>query len=222
MRETKKAEGQEAVLVFCAHSDDQIFGVGGTLAKYAKEGKYIYTVVFSFGETTHPWLKGEVAADMRVKEAKAADKVIGGSGVDFLGLKEGKFNEEFREKKMSVFTKGIINKLKPKKIFMHSAEDPHPDHKAVYKLILKTLDEMGYKCEVYSFDVWNPFKLRKSSKARLYVDITETFNTKLKALAEFRSQFVAMLTLKWSVYIRAWNEGVHNDCKYAESFIKVR
>jgi LmbE family N-acetylglucosaminyl deacetylase len=218
----KTGKRKSTIIVFCAHSDDQILGVGGTMVKYANEGKRIYTLIFSFGEATHPWLKRNVAAEMRAKESEAADKIIGGRGIRFLGLKEGRFSEEFEKKNMRSFVKSIIRKLKPEKIFTHSIDDPHPDHRAVHKLVLDTVDEMGYRCDIYAFDVWNPLKIRKRSEPRLYVDITDTFDTKMKALAQFRSQWLAMLALRWSVYIRAWINGIHNDCKYAESFVKVR
>jgi LmbE family N-acetylglucosaminyl deacetylase len=192
------------------------------MAKYAKEGKHIYTVIFSFGEATHPWLKGNIAAEMRAKEAENADRIIGGKGVRFLGLKEGRFQQEFKDKDMGEFIKSTIKKLKPEKIFTHSIDDPHPDHRAVHKLVLDAVKEIKYKCHIYTFDVWNPLKIRKRSEPVLYVDITDTFDIKIKALTQFRSQWLAMNVLRWSVYIRAWMNGAHNDCKYAESFVKAR
>ena len=49
-QEEKIEKRKEAVLFLCAHNDDQLIGAGGTIAKYAKEGKKIVTIVFSFGE----------------------------------------------------------------------------------------------------------------------------------------------------------------------------
>ena len=68
---------RNSVMVFCAHSDDQMFGAGGALAKYAREGGKIFTVVFSFGEYSHPWLRKRVTIEIRVEESQRADKVIG-------------------------------------------------------------------------------------------------------------------------------------------------
>ena len=59
---------QENIFVFCAHSDDQIFGPGATLAKYASVGKGIYTVIFSYGRLSHPHFREEVIIETRVKE----------------------------------------------------------------------------------------------------------------------------------------------------------
>lgn len=220
MRKTKTSK--EKVMVFCAHSDDQIFGAGGTLAKYAKEGKEIFTVVFSFGEASHLWLRRRVTIEMRVEESQKADKIIGGSGVFFLGLKEGKFAEEIERKDIKKQIKRLISKKKPTKIFTHSIDDPMPDHRAVHKCITSTLDEMGYKCDVYTFDIWNLFNVRERKNPKMYVDITDTFKTKLKALKCFKSQWHAMLSLLWSIYFWAYIYGQRNNCRFAERFYKAR
>ena len=42
-------ESQEVILCFGAHADDLEIGMGGTIAKYANEGKTVIGVVFSSG-----------------------------------------------------------------------------------------------------------------------------------------------------------------------------
>jgi LmbE family N-acetylglucosaminyl deacetylase len=76
-----KTRSKGAMLVICAHSDDQIIGVGGAIAKYAKEGYDIQTIVMSFGEGVKPHIRREVISRTRIKEAQRADKIIGGKGV---------------------------------------------------------------------------------------------------------------------------------------------
>ena len=77
--------GKDDILVFCAHSDGKILGPGGTLAKYAKEGKKVRSIIFSYGEYSQPHLKKEIIINRRIKEAEEADKAIKGKGVQFLG-----------------------------------------------------------------------------------------------------------------------------------------
>src|SRR5512137_2295312 len=54
-----------SVLIICAHSDDQVFGPGGTVAKYAKEGKRVHTIIFSYGEKGMPIHNREYAVRTR-------------------------------------------------------------------------------------------------------------------------------------------------------------
>lgn len=229
-KKTRKSKGN--ILILCAHSDDQVLGAGGAAAKYAKEGYKVYTFIFSYGESSHPHVEKKYVAQTRVDESKEADKILGGSGVFFLGLKDTKIGEDFYNKEMTPKLVRIIRDYKPKKIFTHSEDDFLPDHRAVKEVVLHAYDFVnkneGFVCDVYSFDVWNIWNLKKRDKPALIVDITQTFKYKIKALHEFRSQinvfshtyFVNILYL--GVYVRAFINGIRFKCKLAEVFYKIR
>jgi len=214
------------ILVFCAHSDDQIFGPGATLARYASEGCNIHTVIFSYGESSHPHLKEQVTVKMRVKEAKEADKVIGGKGVMFLGLDEGKFKEQFNAKGLESRMKNMILEKNPSKIFTHSDEDPHPDHRAVAEIVLAMADQIHNennerRYEVYGFDVWG-FNIKKTRLPKLYIDVSRHFSKKIDALKKFPSQWMSLVSLMWTVYTRAISAGIKMKARFAERFYKMR
>ncbi len=213
---------KETVMFFCAHNDDQIIGAGGTLARYAKEGRYVVTVILSFGEGSHPWLQKREIIVKRVKESKRADKILGGKELMYFGLKEGDFKKEVKQRRIIEKVIRLIQKYKPSKIFTHSIDDPHPDHKAAYYILEDTLNKMRYKAEVYTFGVWNPINIRKRNYPKLVVDISKTFDTKIRALMLHESQKLAVFSLLWNVYRLAILNGLKNKCKYAEVFIKVR
>jgi LmbE family N-acetylglucosaminyl deacetylase len=210
------------VLVFCAHSDDQVFGAGGTTARLARQGADVRTIICSFGEQSHPHLQEIEVRKLRVQESKRANQVLGGSRVSFLGLREGKFWEEYEEKDWRSKLVRLLQRFKPEVIITHSSDDPHPDHRAVHRIILDLYERSDLHCELYAFDVWTLFNLRKRRTPRLIVDITQTFTRKLDALAVFKSQRAALVTLLWSVYAKAIWWGLKRDCRYAEVFYKVR
>lgn len=213
---------RETILTFCAHNDDQIIGPGGTLAKYAKQGKKFKTYVYSYGESSHLYMKEHVVQNTRIQEAYDSDKIMGGSGIFFFGLKEGKFMEEFEKKNLAKKVKDIVKKEKTSKIFTHSIDDPHPDHQAVYKTIMKTLDDMNYKGDVYSFNVWNPINVRIRNSPKLVVDTSDTFKIKLKAFFVHKSQRLTIASLIWGIWFKDWKNGLKNKCKFAEVFYKIR
>ncbi len=214
---------KETVLFLCAHNDDQIVGAGGTIAKYSKEGKEIITVIFSYGEKSHPHLKRKVIVKTRVRESQSANRILGGGEILYLGLSEGKFLKEIKEKKVEKKVKSIIRENKPTKIFTHSIDDPHPDHKAVYKFALDLTEDINYNGDVYSFNVWNFFiNLRKRNVPKLVVDIEDTFKQKVEAFKRHKSQGIAKLSLMWNVYVQALLNGFNNDLKYAEVFYKIK
>jgi LmbE family N-acetylglucosaminyl deacetylase len=209
---------QEYVLCIVAHSDDQVMGPGGAMIKYAKEGKKVITIVFSYGEKSHPHFKKEIIQDIRVKESEKADKLMGGEGVYFLGLTEGKFEEEFEKKMLQDY----LTKYKPSRIFTHAQDDSHPDHKAVHKLVLQTYDDMKLKSSVYTFGVWRVLRFASRNSPALVVDISEEFRKKIASLDAFKSQWIAKLALTWSLYVKAIISGFKYGYEFAEVFYKVR
>ncbi len=220
------------ILVICAHSDDQILGPGGAVAKYTREGYNVYTIICSYGEGSHPHMKLSYIAKIRVLEAKEADSIIGGKGVMFLALKDGAIGADFRKKKMMERFKRQILSYVPKKIFTHSGDDLHPDHRFVKEVVLDAYDSLARKnllnAEVYTFDVSNIFNKKERNFPRLIVDITDTFRYKIKALHEFRSQInffsytITVNILYLAVYYRAFVNGLKYGFKAAEVFRRLR
>lgn len=215
---------RKSVLVICAHSDDQVFGPGGTMAKYAKEGWDIYTIVLSFGEGSHPHFKPREIRKVRIGESVKANRIIGGKQVVFLGLKEGKIEEEFAKKKGRDRIMQLLSLYKPAKIFTHASDDPHPDHKAAFRIVMKTVNAKELDCRIYSFNVWNLFSLKKDVRPKLVVDISDTFSKKVQALRCFRSQinFFSYVIfnnfLYVMVFVKAILLGMRHRCRYAEVF----
>lgn len=211
----------DSVLVFCAHPDDEVFGPGGTVAKYAQEGKAVRAVIFTYGYESHPWQKEEITQEVRIRESKKAASVLGYKRCVFLGLEEGKILRQMEETNVVPKIRRLIEKYRPGKIFTHSLNDPHPDHKAVHRVMRAIVSSLKKPVDMYAFDIWTFLSLQERGKPQLLVDITDTFGTKVRALKCFKSQQISLLTLLWSVHLKAFLHGLKNDCRYAEAFYKV-
>ena len=216
---------KENILVFCAHSDDESLAMGGTIAKYAKEGKNVIVVIFSYGEASHLFLQKEVIAGIRQREARKVKKILGIKETIFLGVPDNKILKDVKNKQLIEKIKSIIDLYKPTKIFTHARADPHRDHQGVNKIMMKVLNSSKYReYDVYVFDVWNPINIfNKRNVEKLLVDISDTFETKLKAITAFKSQKIqGAYSLLPTVIFKAKAEGIYNECKYAEKFFKIR
>jgi len=200
-----------------AHPDDSIIGVGATIAKYVKEKKQIIEVIFSYGEVSH--LKKEIIIKKRVNEIKNAARVLGYKELIFFGLSDSKIKNNIGNIKNEI--KKIIKKYRPIKIFTHSPSDKLPDHLAVNEAVISCIGEMKLNTDVYGFDVWNMTNLKEVENPKLYVDVSNTFELKIKALKEFKSQRHVVLQLMPSIYARAKLHGEHLGCRYAERFYKL-
>jgi len=181
------------VLVCVAHPDDEIIGCGATIAKFVEEGEEVIVVIFSYGQSKfwyrlmHPrsLVSEKQIIVKRVKEAKKASKIVGVHKLHFLGLTEFKFEEQKEHVKKSI--NKIIKKHKPHTIIFHSFRDAHKDHIFVNKIMKEIAKNLPYKPRLLRFQVnlWNFFSVDKTC---VLIDVSKTFQKKMKALKEFKSQ----------------------------------
>ncbi len=213
---------KETIIVMSAHSDDFVIGAGGTISEYVKQGKKVISIVFSYGEKSHPWLKEKVVQKFRIQETKDAAKALGCETVLY-DMKEGKFYEEYQKKKYEKEFLELLKREKPSKIFTHSNEDPHPDHKAVHKITLELYEQLKEKPEFYIYSIWNPVSF-KTQHPMLYVDITGSYKEKVKSLHAFPSQrYNAIYPLFILILFRAVRDGFKiKGAKFGESFYRIK
>jgi len=211
---------KENIYVICAHSDDQILGPGGAMAKYAAEGHNIITVILSYGELTPPWYKPQEIIKRRIKEARIVDKMIGGGGVYFFGIKETKFKKEFTRKKEEEIIK-LFKRFPPHKIFTHVTDDSHPFHVFTAEKVKALCKRKKITAPIYGFDVWKLVNTKHRNQPKLVVDISNTFSTKIRALRSFKSQIFVISFFLIKVYYQAIVQGVRYGYHYAEVFYRL-
>ena len=214
----KNKREKETIIVFSAHSDDFVIGAGGTIAEYSKEGKRVICLIMSYGERGLPWLKEKVARKIRAEETFEASKLLGCKS-KFFNLIEGKFLNNCEGVKDKIVK--MIDKEKPSKIFTHSNEDPHPDHRATHQITLDVYERLQKKPELYVYSVWNPVSF-KTSHPSLYVDVSKTFSTKLKSLRAFKSQKVHVAYPFFLLLYRAIKDGIKKRRRFGEHFFRIK
>src|SRR5574337_1186987 len=123
-----------------AHPDDQEFGVAGTLAKWAKAGCEIVSVIITSGDSgsndpsKNGKYKSELAA-LREDEQRAANAVIGIKEAVFLHYPDGELEATIPLRKELT---RLIRKYKPEAVVTGNMEGAfygddyinHPDHRA--------------------------------------------------------------------------------------------
>jgi LmbE family N-acetylglucosaminyl deacetylase len=82
--------GLRRVLVVAAHPDDEVLGLGGTIARLAAAGAQLRLVSVTDGEASHPHSTTQVArnlARIRTAETRAALAALGASGAERVRLR---------------------------------------------------------------------------------------------------------------------------------------
>jgi LmbE family N-acetylglucosaminyl deacetylase len=182
----------KSVLAVGAHPDDIDILCGGTLAKYSKQGVKVSIAVATDGSAGHLVIPPKELAEIRRREAENSAKVI---GADFywLGFVDEMLFENLETR--LVFAE-LIRKAKPDVIITHTPQDYHPDHRAVSQLMFGASFMSGLK-NVSTESPYHPgvqplVYLDTVNGANFipteFVDISDTFETKLKMLGCYESQ----------------------------------
>ncbi len=135
----------KTLLVILAHPDDESFGSGGTLSKYAHEGVAVHYLCGTRGESgtvDADVLNGFInVAELRTHELMCAAKELGLAGVHFLGYRDSGMvgsddntnTESLNSAPLDEVAQriiGTIDQLKPDVIVTHDQYGGygHPDH----------------------------------------------------------------------------------------------
>jgi len=176
------------VLAIGAHPDDVELIAGGTLIRAQMLGRSTGIVDLARGE-----MASRGTPDLRAKEAADAAKLMGVSLRENLGLPDGGIqNTPETRAKLAV----VIRQLQPKVVITHSLYGRHPDHPMVAQLVRDACFVAGLKMIEPSTPAYRPLKVihalsfrEDNQKPTFVVDISESFEKKLQAIAAYASQF---------------------------------
>lgn len=219
------------VLVFAAHPDDAELSMGGTIAKLTKNNLKVGIIDLTKGE-----LGTRGTAEIRQKEAFLAAGILKVSLRENLLIPDGDI-ERKKENQMKVVM--AIRRYRPKIIFAPYFNDRHPDHIHTSRLVKEAMFSTGLS-RVKTFDkevVQNPYRPKKlyyymqtyPFEPSFIVDITDSFETKMKAVQCYGSQFHDPRSKEPETFIsrpeflnfiesRAQVYGFQIDKKYGEPF----
>jgi bacillithiol biosynthesis deacetylase BshB1 len=164
--------------------------MGGAIARFASQGHRVHLVDMTNGEPTP---HGSV--EIRARESAAAAKILGVERT-LLGLKnrEVVHNLESRHKLAA-----LIRVHKPNVLFVPYPVDAHPDHVAVTKIAEDARFDAKLSKSNIPGDPWHPKRiiyyfcthLRLNINPSFCIDISDKMETKMRAVAEYKSQFLS-------------------------------
>lgn len=221
------------ILVFAAHPDDEILGVGGTIAKRVKNGDIAYAVILGEGQTSR-WNNRE-SADMNAVENLHEDtleaaKEVGYKSVFFENLPDNRFDQVDLLDVVKIIEK-YVERIKPDVIYTHHHGDLNVDHQVTYNAVLtgtRPIHEDAVK-EIYTFETlssteWNFTYKEQSFCPNVFVDISDELQEKKNAMHCYRSelcQFPHPRSIE-GIDSLARIRGTIVGCAAAEAFYLVR
>ncbi len=186
------SDTQQTILVVTPHPDDAEGGAGGTIARWTAEGKKVVLVVCTNGDkgTSDRTIEPRALAEIREKEQLDAAKVLDIAEVVFLRFPDQNL-EDCVEFRMSLVRQ--IRKHRPDLVLTIDPNRPYIRHRDHYMTGRVTLDAVfPYARDHLAFpelieEGLEPFKvgevwLFRSEEPDTYIDITDTFETKMDSL----------------------------------------
>ena len=126
------------VLVFAAHPDDELLGLGGTIRRLVNEGVEAHAVILAEGITSRSD-KRELANNDELKElqddARKAAAIVGYSTIDFCGLPDNRMDGCELLDVIKIVSK-YVEHYKPDTIFTHHHGDLNIDHRITCEAVL--------------------------------------------------------------------------------------
>jgi LmbE family N-acetylglucosaminyl deacetylase len=131
--------GGQRVLVVAPHPDDEV-GCGGMLLLHQRAGDIVHIAHVTDGRQSRAGGLGpDLMAARRREEAAAAVSAFGVAEADWLGLREG----EWEESSLVPVLQDVLRKTSPQIVYAPSRVDFHPEHVRVARCLARAMTGLG-------------------------------------------------------------------------------
>lgn len=199
-----KISSGEKALCIAPHPDDETFGMGGTIAKYATNFDVICLTNGAKG------IKNTEVADVVKIRDKEFQNAIGCAGVQNfsnLGIEDKAVLKSY-----DIFS--TIDVAKYDYIFIPNLIDTHADHRACFQHLCKLLQNKKYKSglKIMFYEVWGAL-----ASPNVLVDISDVVETKINMIKSYESQLERKDYLSAILGLNQYR-GLTKNIKYSEAF----
>ncbi|MFC7372305.1 PIG-L deacetylase family protein [Fictibacillus iocasae] len=168
-------------LVIASHPDDEMLGCAGTLKKLILSGYEVVTVIVAQGRSV------EVDEYLQ-KQALLANQSLGIQKVTFLNLPNLKL-DTLPLLHIVQKIEAVVELHQPSLIFTHHYGDLNRDHQITFQAVMTAARPLPSKkpIDIFCFETvssteWTTHTNDRQFKPNYYVDIKETYSSKLRAL----------------------------------------
>ncbi|WP_433503780.1 PIG-L deacetylase family protein [Pseudonocardia halophobica] len=179
------------VVVLAAHPDDELLGIGGTLAKHARAGDEVHAVILAEGATSR---YDADMVDVLADAAKRAADVLGLASVRNCSLPDQRL-DALPLVDVTQTIERVLGELQPETVYTHFPGDVNCDHGVVGRAAWTA-------CRPYAAPLLRRFAVFETPSSTewawptsdaaftpgLFVDISDTLDTKLRAMACYASE----------------------------------
>lgn len=220
------------VLVIAAHPDDEVLGVGGTVAKLTAHGVECHLLIVTDGSSAQYRDMDDLQAiiDAKKLETKGCAKILGFKSVHY-GEQPDMRLDTTPHIQINQVIERVIDEIQPDTVFTHFWGDVNLDHQNVYKSTLVAVRPVRGQMvkELYCYRVpssteWTPNKADTMFMPNVFVDIEQFAEQKYKAFACYSTELRDYPHPRSVQYLRETDNatGLRVGMIAAEEFVLLR
>ena len=183
-------------LVFAPHADDEVLGLGGTIARLARSGEdVILAVLTGSGEGDHPLWPNTLWNEIR-SECRSSSQILGISEIIFKDLPAACL-DAIPSWRTNQVVSDILETIKPTEVYVPFYYDLHKDHSAVaygvHVAARPYLSSARFVRRILAYETLSetnvvPPYSSFNFQPNVFVNIEDTIALKLDAMKAYKSQ----------------------------------
>ena len=185
------------ILVIASHPDDEVLGCGGSIARLTGEGHDVYVAILGEGITSR-YDKRKQADQEIIKElqerSRQVSKLLGVKELCLYDLPDNRF-DTVPLLDIIKTVEDLINRFQPQVVYTHHGGDLNIDHAITHRAVMtatRPVEDCPVK-ELFAFEVpssteWAFHQFYPMFSPDVFVDISETLNAKLNAMAIYEGE----------------------------------
>ncbi len=217
------------VLVIAAHPDDEVLGLGGTMADHVRQKDRVAVLIVSDGVSAR-----HNETELQKVATREACNTLGVQDVHFGDLPDQRLDSLPLLEVIKPISE-LVKSIRPHIVYTHHRGDANQDHRAVFAATLVAVRPVGDNpvervlgYEVASSTEWGPPFVEWAFLPNVFVDISLTLDVKLKALEAYGKTFQSEIKpfphprSAEAVRIYAQQRGIAVGLQAAEAFVLIR
>jgi len=191
----------ESVLVLVAHPDDEVLGIGGTIARHVALGDKVDIVIAAEGATSRDNVRNVQLRQKKLDELQSATRKavvrLGAHSVRFLGFPDNRCDSVDRLDLVKAIEKAVTE-IEPHTVYVHHCGDVNIDHRrlheAAYTACRPTPGHPVKRMlafETVSSTEWTPPVSLPPFLPNVFIDIEDYWSQKRAALEAYQQEMHA-------------------------------
>lgn len=197
-------------LVVAAHPDDEVYGMGGTIAKIAAQGVKVHILIVTDGCTAQYSGRADLPEIIEKKRSEALEAgwLLGAAEVHF-GMFPDMRLDTVPHVELNRLIEDVVDTIRPDTVYTHFYGDVNLDHQIVYCSTLVAVRPVSRQCvkALYCYRVpssteWSPQLAQTVFLPNVMVDISGFETVKEQALLTYQTEARPYLHPRSPQYVR--------------------